>query len=892
MMLRLSFLLAFAIAPDWQANPPAAPPDAKVGPTPDGGTVVTTGQSVRPAGEVVELFGRPVDLAVSPDGTTVFAKDNRGLVVLDAAMWKVKQELPFPKGTGGASMHGIAVSRNGRQVYATTSNDKMHIMEVGRKGLWEVVRSVELPGTIEKPPEEDDGEAMPNDPPPQAQKTIKSKTPSYPTGIALFADGKRAMVCLSRNNTVVIVDLTTHAITATIPVGVAPYAVVLNANESKAFVSNWGGRRARKGDRTANSSGTPVVVDERGVGASGTVGRIDLVTRKMDAEVSVGLHPAGMALVTERPRLYVANANSDTVSVIDPGTMKVLHTVTVRPVAGLPFGSGTNALGLSKDGTTLFAANGGNNAVAVLDVAGDAPKVSGFIPAGWFPGAVSVFGDHLFIANVKGTGSRRVDPKKGGFNSHQHTGTIQKTAVPDAAALAASTQRVIADARIPQVLATMETARPGVRPVPVPARPGEPSVIEHVVYVIKENRTYDQVFGDFADPNVYPLPKGNGEPKLCIFGKAITPNHHALAETFVLLDNFYCNGVLSADGHSWVTEGNVTDHLEKAFGGFNRSYTYGDDPLTYSSTGFLWDNALLRGRTVRNYGELVTTETRDKSITFKEIYADYTAKTARIKFEHKLGIAPLWERTCQDFPGWNMNITDQQRVDVFIRELKTAEKKGEWANLTMLYLPQDHASGTTPGMPTPSAHIADNDLALGRAVEAISQSRFWPKTVIFVVEDDPQDGWDHVDGHRSISLVISPYTKRNAVVSKFYNQTSVVHTIEQILGLPPMNQQDALAPLMTDCFTETPDFTPFKALPVTIPLDQLNPPKEKLSKKERELAEISERQNFEKPDRVNDDEMNRVLWHAMKGVDVPYPAEWAGAHGRGFKELKLKHGKK
>ena len=859
--------LPLALFAAFVATAVARPQDPKVGPNPGGGTVVATGQLVRPAGDVVQFNGRPVDFALSPDGQLLFAKDNRGLVVLDVPLWAVKQELPFPKGTGGASMHGVAVSKDGKRVYATTANDKMHVVEAGEDRKWVVVRSIDLPGP-------------------------KAKTPSHPTGIALFADGKRALVCLSRNNAVAVVDLIAGKVTDTIPVGIAPFCVLLNADESAAFVSNWGGRRPVKGDRTGVSAGSDVVIDERGIGASGTVGKIDLTAKKMAGEVAVGLHPAGMALAADGKRLFVANANSDTVSVIDPAAMKVRHTVTVRPVPDLPFGSGTNAVCLSKDGNTLFAANGGNNAVAVLNVAGDAaPKVTGFIPAGWFPGAVATDGASLFVANVKGTGSRNENPKKGGFNTHQHTGTVSKVAFPDAAKLAAFTKQVIADARIPQVLAAQEAARPGVKPVPVPARPGEPSLIEHVVYVIKENRTYDQVFGDFADPKVYPKPKGNGEPKLCIFGKDVTPNHHALADEFVLLDNFYCNGVLSADGHSWVTEGNVTDHLEKAFGGFTRSYTYGDDPLTYSSSGFLWDNALLRGRTVRNYGELVDTKITTKGAKFPEVYADYMKKAGKVEFKHVLAIDPLWQRSCKEYPGWNMNIPDVQRVDVFLKELAAAEKKGEWANLTFLYLPQDHGSGTTPGMPTPKAHMADNDLALGRAVEAISKSKFWPKTAIFVVEDDPQDGWDHVDGHRSIGLVISPYTKRKAVVSKFYNQTSVVHTLEQILGLPPMNQMDALAPLMTDCFTDKADLTAYTARPATIPLDQLNPPRKKLPPKEQALVDISLRQDFSRPDKVDDDEMNRVLWHAVKGVDAPYPAEWAGAHGRGLKGLKLKHGK-
>ena len=327
-------------------------------------------------------------------------------------------------------------------------------------------------------------------------------------------------------------------------------------------------------------------------------------------------------------------------------------------------------------------------------------------------------------------------------------------------------------------------------------RIGEPSVFEHVVYVIKENRTYDQVFGD--------IKKGNGEPKLCLYPKEVTPNHHALAEEFVLLDNFYCNGVLSADGHSWVTEGNVTDHLEKAFGGFTRSYTFGDDPLTYSSTGFIWDAVLLRGLSFRNYGEMVTSDAKGKAPAFAEIWKDYKSGDNKIGFKHKIDIETLAKYTSPDYPGWNMSISDNRRMDVFLKEFRAFEKNSNFPNFTIVYLPQDHTSGASPGMPTPNAHLSDNDLALGRLVEAISQSAFWPKTCIFVVEDDPQDGFDHVDGHRSPALVISPYTKRGQVISHFYNQTSVIRTMGLILGIPPLTQLDGSAPPMTDCFDAKP----------------------------------------------------------------------------------------
>ncbi|MEZ6143245.1 MAG: bifunctional YncE family protein/alkaline phosphatase family protein [Zavarzinella sp.] len=849
--------------------------EPKVGP--DGpGIVITTGQLIRPAGDVVAFPGRPVDLVYNAPFSEVIAKDNRGLVVVDANTWKLKQEIPFPKGKGGASMHGITISKSGTTVYATTSSNLLQTALRKNDGTWVMLDSFEVYVPRPEPKKCDE----------KTQQPIPKNT--YPTGVVLNQDETKAYVCLSRENAIAIVDLRIKEVVGAIPVGVAPHSILLSADEKTLYVSNWGGRHPRKGERSAPSAGTPTLIDERGIAVSGTIGICDIGQAKMTTEIAVGLHPAGLVLSPDRHRLCVANANSDTISVIDLNNSKVSHTLTVRPDSRLPFGSGTNALCFSPDGKLLFAANGGNNAVAMIEVNFALPeplKVMGYIPAGWFPGAVTVSGNNLMIANIKGEGSRTPVKKKEGFNSHGHRGTLSRVRIPDAATLAKYTKQVLEDARIPQALAAMEKARADMPPVPVPARIGEPSVFEHIVYIIKENRTYDQVYGE--------LKQGNGEPKFCIYGRNITPNHHALAEQFVLLDNYYCNGVLSADGHSWLTEGNVTDHLEKAFGGFTRSYTYGDDPLTYSSSGFIWDNALLRGKTVRNYGELVDSVIlKDKDAKqapgFKEIYDDFQAKKGAIRYNHKLGIEHLKKYTAPDYPGWNMKIPDVVRAAEFMKEFEESKKKKEWYNLVMIYLPQDHASGLSPGMPKPQAHMADNDLALGQVVEAITKSPFWPKTCIFVIEDDPQDGWDHVDGHRSVCMVISPYTKRNAVVSKFYNQTSVIHTMERMLGCPPMNQFDSLSPVMTDCFTTKPDFTPYTCLPVSIKLDDLNPPRKKnMPTRLQELIDLSLKQDFTLPDRVNDDQMNRILWHAMKGIETPYPADFAGAHGKGFRKAGL-----
>ncbi|HAP75951.1 MAG TPA: hypothetical protein DCR14_07705 [Acidimicrobiaceae bacterium] len=392
--------------------------------------------------------------------------------------------------------------------------------------------------------------------------------------------------------------------------------------------------------------------------------------------------------------------------------------------------------------------------------------------------------------------------------------------------------------------------------------------------MIKENRTYDQIFGD--------MPQGDGDPRLCTFGRELSPNHHAIAEQFVLLDNYYCNGVLSADGHSWATEGNVTPYLDRAFGGFNRSYTFGDDPITYSSSGFLWDQFLGAGLSFRNYGEMDYAEPPAGADYFKQLAA--LKNNEKLVYEQKIGIARLRRYSSRDYPGWNMAIPDIVRMDRFLREFREFEANGQLPNLSIVYLPQDHFGGPV----TSAAHMADNDLAVGMLVEAVSKSRFWKETVIFINEDDPQNGYDHVDGRRSICLVVSPYTKRKAVVSDFYNQTSVLRTILHIFGLPPMNQRDASSPLMTNCFTIKPDFSPYQTIVPKTPVDQ-RPPSPTLPQAlwAAAVRSIPMKQTGLKT-AFHDELFNRAVWHEQKGVLTPYPFEWAGDHGRGLEKRKLK----
>ena len=826
-----------------------------VGPTGQGDYIVPTTQLIHPAGQTIEFAARPVDMVLAPDGKWLYVKGHNALIVVDARTWKIVQTLPYHR--TGASMCGIALSPDGRRLYVTTRGNTMVTAEVATDGRVKWSGKIVLPGP-------------------------GGKGSSFPCGIALAPGGRLACVCLSRNNTLAIVDVAGGKLLAQVEVGVAPYAVAIAPDGSTAYVSNWGGRRARAGDRTAKSAGTDTVIDERGIAASGTVCVVDLTARKTVAEIPVGLSPAGVALRRDGRVLYVACANSDTVCFIDTARRKVVTTLNVRPDDRLPFGSMPNGLGLAPDQRTLYVANAGNNALAVVRLSPDgrqAAEIAGYIPTGWYPGAVLATSARLFVANIKGVGSRTKHRGRRGWNSHWHRGTVSRLDIPDDAALARYTAQAKRDGRVPQTLRALERSAAAADAVPVPAHPGQPSVFEHVVYILKENRTYDQVFGD--------LPQGNSDPELCTFGRDVTPNHHAIAEEFVLLDNYYCNGVLSADGHSWATEGNVTPYLERSFGGFSRSYTFGDDPLTYSSSGFIWDHVLAAGYSFRNYGEFNQTGIKPHA-DYATVYKDFIQQAGKIRLTVNIGVEKLRHYSCLDAPGWNMNVPDVLRAAVFLKELHQFEAEGHLPNFIFIYLPNDHTSGTAPGHPTPRSLVADNDLALGRIVEGLSRSRFWPKTCVFVIEDDPQNGYDHVDGHRSLCLIASPYTRRGEVISHFYNQTSVVHTIERIFGIPATNQLYAMAPLMTACFTNRPDLTPYRCRPNRVPLAEINPRAETLPPRERYWAQRSAALPLDLPDQVDEDTLNRILWHAAKGADTPYPARFAGAHGRGLAALGLR----
>lgn len=809
-------------------------------------SLLPTGRRLTPAGKSIAFHGRPVDLKLSADGKLLFVKDRGDLRIIDSQSFELKQSI---KSSGGASLFGLAVMADGTVLFSNSKN-KLHGFQPDDKSNYSLAFSIDL------------------------------ENDSFPCGVKLSADETLAYVCQSKKNSVAVVDLEAKKLLKTIPVGVAPFD--LSIDDRRIFVSNNGGRQAREGDKTAPSAKTPTVVDKRGIAATGTVSVIDIETGKVENEIEVGRQPSVLAETSGG--IVVCNANDDSISFVDHEQQ--VRRLETKPDPKLPFGSMPSAaLAIDKK---LLVSLAGNNAIAVFELRNDEPTFKGLIPTGWYPAALASNEEFLFVANVKGEGARakKRDTEKG-MNSHDHLGSVQRiklSDIDDDRKLAKWTAEVRNNSRVPQILRANVTAEinPNVKPVPIPKKLGHPSVFKHVIYVIKENRTFDQVFGDFKDEDFNGV---RSEPKLCIFPEKVTPNHHALARRFGVLDNYYCNGVLSADGHSWATEGNVTPYLERAFGGFARSYTFGDDPITYSSSGFLWDRFLDSGLSFRNYGEMDYAKPPG-NIKYQEIWKAYS-NGKQLEFVQNIGIERVRKYSCRDYPGWNMQIPDVLRMDRFLKEFREFEENNGLPNLSIVYLPQDHLGGGI----TSRSHMADNDLALGRLVEAVSNSKYWKDTAIFVNEDDPQNGYDHIDGHRSICLLISAYS-RPGLNHNFYNQTSVLRTILHIFGLTPLNQQDSSMPLMTECFQETPNAEPYKAIAANFPLNESPAAKSEQSAVERKWRSIVSRLPLERTGmktETDEDNLNRFVWHEMKGWEVAYPEKWAGPHGKGLFKYGLSH---
>lgn len=857
--------------------------DEAVGRKGDGRILLPVDQVVTPVGRQVELKGlRPQALALSPDGRLlVTAGKTHELVVVDPVTGVIRQRVPLPANRvdepspvapsanilkpdkeGQLSFTGIVFSPDGRRIYLSNVDGDIKVFGVDAAGEVTALHSLPLPAA-----------------------NAPRRKEEIPSGLALSKDGRQLYVALNLSNGLAEFDAVTGKLLRRFEVGVAPFDVVLVGR--KAYVSNWGGRRPQAGEPTGPAGrGTEVKIDPAtGVANEGSVTVVDLETGRVSAEIVVQLHASALAVSPDGRYVVCANAASDNLSVIDPRTDRVVETIWVKPNPADLFGASPTALAFAPSGRTLYVANGTQNAIAVIRFApvDRKSRLQGLIPVGWFPGAVvyDAKREQLCVANIKGIpASKGRDSQSGGegYNTHQYHGSLSLVPLPKARELTRFSALVWENYRRERIAEALRPPRPGQPPRPVPERIGEPSVFRHVVYVIKENRTYDQVLGDVRE--------GNGDPSLCIFGEQVTPNQHRMVRDFVLLDNIYCCGILSADGHQWSTTAFGTDYLERSFAGWPRSYPDGMGPdevdaLAYAPTGFLWDNVRKAGRTLRNYGEFALPAVRWADPKRKgepdwtACWNEFREPKGEIIFRSEPGVEPLRPYTATNTVGWIMEVPDVFRARYFLEELREYERRGEFPDLVLICLPDDHTSGTSAGSPTPAACVADNDLAFGQIVEGISHSRFWKETVIFAMEDDPQNGWDHVSGYRTTAYVISPYTKRKTVVSTQYNTTSLLRTIEQILGAKPMNQFDAAATPMFDCFTETPDFTPFVCLTNIIPLDQMNPSPKKVSDRLlREHAIASSRLNFRRVDACPEGVLNRILWHAMKGSNVPFP-DWA-----------------
>ncbi len=857
------------------------PPNAPVGRLPDQRWLTPTHQILSPAGRQIDLPGvRPQALALSPDGRLlVVGGSGNELLLIDPAAGVLKGNIALPvdpKGTGSLgenstnlaankwdklSVTGLAFSPDGTRLYFSNANGSIKVFAVDAAGAVSALPPLKLP-----------------------LANATGRTAEIPAGLLVSADGRRLYVVANLSNRLLELDAADGRVLRSWEVGIAPFDVVLAAG--KAYVSNQGGRRPALDSAVGPAGrGVNVRVDERSVASEGSVSVIELTAGTVKTELLTGVHAAALAVSPNGRYVVVANGGSDTLSVIDTRTDAVVEKIWMRQTPADLLGAQPCALAFDRGGGRLYVCNGTQNAVAVIafEPEDNTSKLLGLVPVAWFPGGIVVdrARGQLCVANLKGLGVAREfkagEPVK--LRTRDFWGTISLVPIPDAPALADFTRTALVNLRYPRLVESRQPPRPGQPARPVPERAGEPGVFRHVVYIIKENRTYDQILGD--------MPEGNGDPSLCIFGEKFTPNSHALARQFVLLDNTYCSGVQSSDGHQWTDAGFVNDYLERQLiSSYPRSYPSakgdeGADALNYASSGFIWDHVLKHGKTFRNYGEWLVTQAgwadpkRKDKPAWQDFWKDYRDGTKLTHLGCTPAIASLGPHSKLDGIGWDLNVPDVVRARLFIDELRGFEARGGFPAFSFIFLPNDHTGGTRGRGPTPGAQVADNDLALGQIVEAISKSKFWPETCVFAIEDDPQSGWDHVSGYRTTCYVASPYTKRAVRVSTQYNQLSVLRTMELMLGLPPMNQLDATATSMSDCFMDTPDLTPFVARPNQVPLDELNPkPAAIADPRQRAHALASARLPLDAPDQCEDGQLNEILWHAMKGPDVPFP-RWA-----------------
>ena len=701
------------------------------------------------------------------------------------------------------------------------------------------------------------------------------------------ADGRRLIVVpLPANDSLAVLDANTGALVRKIGLGVEPIAAVISSDSRVAYVPVLGGAKPKPGQRTmkqcCDARAEVVRIDARGIAEPGTVSRVDLASGEVK-EIAVARHPTALVWDESRDRLYVANGNDDNISIIDTKRDVVTQTFAIAPFRERKIGLAPTALALSPDRRVLYVALGGVNAVAVYDVSAS-PLLRGLVPTSWYPSTIDASADGRYIAVGSmfgpGAGTGKLHSLEARY-VFATRGSVNVIPVPSASELVAYSTAVAENDKLTLAsspAATLTARRTATRSA-VPEQPGDPSLIDHVVFIVRENRTYDQILGD--------LERGAHDSSLVMYGRDVTPNTHALARQFVTLDHFFVVGGNSADGHQWLTQANETEYPMWPLY-YGRSYPSEDeDALTYSSGGFLWEAATGKGKSVTVFGEYAPEIQNDSAAIRNKMFAQYNEhpddfalhrSMLKGRYNTHSNIPSLDKVLVREYPGWTQEVPDVVKAGDVLSHLGDWDRARSMPNLVMIILPNDHTMGMSAGWCAPKACVADNDFALGKIVDGLSHSQFWKDMAIFVVEDDAQDGVDHVDGHRTVALAISPFTRRGVIDSTFYTQPSMVKTIELMLGLPSMSIFDLVATDMRASFIrpdEKPDLTPYSAIRPAQSLMEVNQRVGRINgpfAKERRAATLaSSRMILDKPDEAPTDRLNRILWHDARGWDTPYP---------------------
>jgi YVTN family beta-propeller protein len=752
----------------------------QVGQTTRRGQVVSADQYIDPIGKrLVINNGKIMSSAVSPDGTHVaaaVADGGEALAIVDLRSWTVQQLI----GNNAAAnlrisgndvgQEGPAYSPDGSQLWLSQA-DGYRKFTVNPDGSLADPTFVTIPA---------DG----------AKRALVAQ--------AVFsADGSTVYSAVNGQNRVIALDAATGAIKQSWAVGNAPRDLALVGH--KLYVSNEGGRTAQPGDTTINSYNTPVPASPvTGATTTGTVSVIDVASTSVQS-ISVGLHPT--AVYAKGGAVFVTNTASNTVSVIDTARDKVTQTIATQPWPEASVGYEPNAATVTRDGHLLVTL-GRADAIAVYRYSSPLEPVSyvGLLPTDYFPAEIATVGNELVVSNTRGVDARR-PTTAAGHGTHDTTSSLVRFTLPSDRVIKQETAKVFAQNGWTPGSVTLASHRKA-KPQPVPVRIGDPSTIKHVFLVVKENRTYDQMFGDVAS--------GNGDPALAEYGENVTPNNHALAQQFGLFDNTYDIGTNSAEGHNWLMQADDPEYTESSAGEYLRSYDTEDDALGHQKSGFIWTGAQASGQSVRDFGEFHQFLTKPAGATWQNLYCDTktmaaTGAPTAYPLVSSSPIPSLNNVSVAGFPKFDTDVPDIYRYEIWKKDFL---KNGP-ANLNMFWFSSDH----TGGPPNGAAQVADNDLAVGKLVDTISHSKYWKDSAIFVVEDDSQAGLDHIDGHRAPIQIISPYAKRGVVDSHYYSQITMIRTIEQILGIHPMNQKDSAATPMSAAFTTKPNYTPFTALP-------------------------------------------------------------------------------